>query len=502
MENENIKRNDGFEEETEIKEETLKAEETEETTAEEVFEEDEDLGEWTPDTPEQSEDSAALEEEMCEEDKDDEPYVEEDEEWRPDGFVETEPVIVELSDEEIAAIEVFEKQRRKKWLIISGVIAAVLAIAAFFICYTEGFGSKTIADVPMASVQSEEKIGFWEKLKADDIKYENPVVSVFEMLIGKNKDVAFKINGKGVDKDIFGSYINSTAINYFYSLLQSGLVSDVSSFDWEEFDETSGLSHKEFSKAMAVETSIVPICLTIIEGEKNGVVLDDADKKRVNDWIAEQKVSLGDDFETIVKNNGYADEDTLYKVQCINVYMEKVYKDIQSNPDKYITDEMRSGLDDGKVTVKHILIQASTAEEKEEAKKKAAEVLEKAKGGEDFDKLIEEYNEDPGATDEGYTFANDGTMVQEFADASFALNIDEISGLVETDYGYHIIKRIERAISADDYIQHLSKNAVVRLKKGVYDKMGVTIDLGFYFGAPEQPENSGASEETAEGNAE
>ncbi len=503
MENENIKRNEGFEE-SEIKEETLNAEETElveEPTAEEVFdEEDKESGEWTPDRPEYGEDSSSVDESTDEEPK---AYAEEDEvedeEWRPDGFVEPEPEIVELSAEEIAAYEAFKKQRRKKCLIISAVVAAVLAIAAFFICYTEGFGSNTIVDVPMASVQANEEMGFWDKLKADDIKYENPVVSMFEKLIGKNKDSVLKINGEAIDKDIFGSYVNTTALNYFYSLLQTGFVNDISSFDWDEFDEASGLSHKEFSKAMAVETGIVPICVTIMEGQKNGVVFDDADKKKVTDWIAEQKASLGESFEEIIKNNGYADEDTLYKVQCINVYMQKVYENIASNPDKYITDDMRAELGNDKVTVKHILIQGSTAEEKAEAKKKAEEVLAKAKNGEDFDKLVEEYNEDPGATAEGYTFANDGTMVQEFADASFALSIDEISDLVETDYGYHIIKRLETAVSADDYIEALSKNAVVRIKKGVYDKMGVTIDLNFYFGAPQETE---PVEETTEENAE
>lgn len=507
MENENIKRNNDFEE-SEIKEETLKTEETElleETTEEEVFnEENADSDEWIPDSPECAEEKTTLEEGVGEETETDEVYDEddEDEEWRPDGFVEPEPVEVELSEEEIAEIEAFKKQRRKKCLIISAVVAAVLAIAAFFICYTEGFGSKTIVDVPMASVQANEKMGFWDKLKADDVKYENPIVSVFEKLIGKNKNAILKINGEAIDKDVFNSYVNTTALNYFYSLLQTGLVSDISSFDWDEFDEASGLSHKEFSKGMAIETGLVPICVTIMEGEKNGVVFDDADKKKVTDWIAEQKASLGGNFEEIIKNNGYADEDTLYKVQCINVYMQKVYEDIESNPDKYITEDMRAGLGDDKVTVKHILIQGSTDEEKAEAKKKAEEVLAKAKNGEDFDKLIAEYNEDPGATDEGYTFANDGTMVQEFADASFALSIDEISDLVETDYGYHIIKRLERAVSADDYIEALSKNAVVRIKKGVYDKMGVTIDLNFYFGAPQQTENSEPVEETTQENEE
>lgn len=73
----------------------------------------------------------------------------------------------------------------------------------------------------------------------------------------------------------------------------------------------------------------------------------------------------------------------------------------------------------------------------------ANEVLEKVNAGEDFDALIEEYNEDPGmaASPNGYYFTY-GAMVAPFEETSFALAENEISGIVETDYGYHIIKRL------------------------------------------------------------
>ena len=68
-------------------------------------------------------------------------------------------------------------------------------------------------------------------------------------------------------------------------------------------------------------------------------------------------------------------------------------------------------------------------------------MLEKARAGEDFNALMVEYNEDPGEPEEGYYFPA-GVMVQEFEDASFALKDGEISDIVETSYGYHIIKRL------------------------------------------------------------
>jgi len=89
----------------------------------------------------------------------------------------------------------------------------------------------------------------------------------------------------------------------------------------------------------------------------------------------------------------------------------------------------------------------ATNKSKEEVKAKAEEVLQKIKDGADFEEMIAEYNEDTGETVaedgsvEGYYF-KEGTMVTEFEDAFFALDENEVSDIVETTYGYHIIKRL------------------------------------------------------------
>ena len=74
----------------------------------------------------------------------------------------------------------------------------------------------------------------------------------------------------------------------------------------------------------------------------------------------------------------------------------------------------------------------------------ARSILERALAGEDFDELMAIYGEDPGMWErpEGYTFTR-GAMVPEFEEATLALQIGEISDLVRTQFGYHIIKRIE-----------------------------------------------------------
>jgi hypothetical protein len=79
------------------------------------------------------------------------------------------------------------------------------------------------------------------------------------------------------------------------------------------------------------------------------------------------------------------------------------------------------------------------------ARAKAQMILERLRKGEDFAKLARQYSDDPGSKDKGgeYDFFRRGKMVPEFEKAAFALEPGEMSGLVETQFGFHIIKTEE-----------------------------------------------------------
>jgi parvulin-like peptidyl-prolyl isomerase len=84
---------------------------------------------------------------------------------------------------------------------------------------------------------------------------------------------------------------------------------------------------------------------------------------------------------------------------------------------------------------------------KDQAKKRAQEVLKKAKGKEatDFATLAKKYSDDPGSGPRGGdlgTFPRTA-MVKPFADVAFALKPGEVSEIVETDFGFHVIKRTQ-----------------------------------------------------------
>ena len=85
------------------------------------------------------------------------------------------------------------------------------------------------------------------------------------------------------------------------------------------------------------------------------------------------------------------------------------------------------------------------------ARGEAEGVLKRARGGENFEELAKEFSDEPGAKTSGgelpwfgrATPGQPGGMVKPFEDAAFALKDGEVSDIVETDFGFHVIKRTE-----------------------------------------------------------
>lgn len=95
----------------------------------------------------------------------------------------------------------------------------------------------------------------------------------------------------------------------------------------------------------------------------------------------------------------------------------------------------------------HILIDISPGEKEEnEAKEKADSILNLLKSGEDFGRLARLYSNDPGsaAEDGNLGYINRGGFIKSFEKVAFSLHKGEISDIVKTDFGYHIIQQVDR----------------------------------------------------------
>jgi len=130
----------------------------------------------------------------------------------------------------------------------------------------------------------------------------------------------------------------------------------------------------------------------------------------------------------------------------INKYIEEKLSDSMKVTDADVEQFYKSA--DQSSTVRHILLltQGKSDQEKMAAYEKINGLLLRARQGENFEALAKQYSEDPGSKSNGglYRDIRRGDMVKPFEDAAFTVPVGQISDIIETQYGFHILKVIER----------------------------------------------------------
>jgi foldase protein PrsA len=173
------------------------------------------------------------------------------------------------------------------------------------------------------------------------------------------------------------------------------------------------------------------------EADKAGVqVTDDDLNKELDSFKKSLSLSSDEEFDMMLMQYGMT-KDELKKQMPMQVRLRKLLE-----PKTDVTEEeMKKYYDENKemlatpeqVKASHILV--STKEESEA-------ILAQLNTGADFAQLAKEKSIDPGSKDNGgdLSYFAKGKMVKEFEDAAFTLPVGQISNVVQTEHGFHIIK--------------------------------------------------------------
>ncbi len=270
-------------------------------------------------------------------------------------------------------------------------------------------------------------------------------------------------------------YIYEAAMEYFDE--NKGVLTEPSKFEWDKEVE-DGKTAEDIVREKALETAIDEV-ITMNMGEKAGMEWNEKQTiETAKMQIAQMESMYGKELvELNAKAQGLSGVKQYRRKMVQAQMLQAVQEDMKANPDNYFPEDMAALKDfpgTAGASVKHVLISTQEKEGEEpvnveEKRALAEEILAKAKAGEDFDALVAEYNEDPGQTEEGYTFGP-GEMQKAFEEAAFALGVDEISDIVETNYGYHIIKRIPGQYELSGYWKSQAK---IKVKEKAIKKISL-----------------------------
>jgi peptidyl-prolyl cis-trans isomerase D len=135
-----------------------------------------------------------------------------------------------------------------------------------------------------------------------------------------------------------------------------------------------------------------------------------------------------------------------------------------------------------RVKVRHILVKAdsnASKEDKAKAKAKAEDLLKQIKGGADFAELAKKNSDDPGSGSNGgdLDWVQRGQMVPPFENAAFSLKPKEVSNIVETMFGYHIVQTMERQDAHTRTLDEVKAEILSEARKRqLFEKMPAIIE--------------------------
>jgi len=233
-----------------------------------------------------------------------------------------------------------------------------------------------------------------------------------------------------------------------YDLLYAKIIDHLGRFGQVSANETNALFHYEFNQKNIQYVTLKPVDF------RNKVEVDDsklaaffADHKDA--YKTEPKIKLR---YINIPNSGAGIE--------VSFTDEEINRSYQANINRFRHQEERE--------VSHILIKSPKDASPEEAaaKRKIIEdILAQAKSGADFAELAKKYSEDSTAVRGGSLgFFSKGRMVKPFEDAAFALQEGAVSDVVQTQFGFHILKLNQIKASGTTPLEEVKDQIIAQLK--------------------------------------
>jgi len=194
----------------------------------------------------------------------------------------------------------------------------------------------------------------------------------------------------------------------------------------------------------------------IHEGKRKKIRVN---RKEIQDGLREIKKRFGteEEYTQELARQGVSEEEFKQQVKeqlmVIKLIDQEVKAKVVLPTDSEIEDFYKQNesemMEPEQMRARHILIKVDENTDKKKALKRIKDILKEVKKGKaSFAELAKKYSEGPSAPRGGdLGFFIRGQMVRKFEEAAFALKVGEISNVVETEYGYHIIQCIEKKAS-------------------------------------------------------
>jgi parvulin-like peptidyl-prolyl isomerase len=211
-------------------------------------------------------------------------------------------------------------------------------------------------------------------------------------------------------------------------------------------------SKEEFPRKLAeakrnIINKLIEDKLILAEAKNQKIEVSDEEVEAEIEKLKAQ-FSSPDEFETALFKQGLeiADLEKNYHNQIMiqKVINSQVKSKVVIKPTE-ITDYYYAHLDDftkpQEVKVSHILIRIENGADAKDAYQRAQKVLDILDKGADFSQVARTYSDGPRANEGGNIgFVSRGQMIKEIDEVIFKLKVGELSGLIKTDLGYHIVK--------------------------------------------------------------